>query len=114
MQAIATEVVLAPPDPDRPNMYRCATPGHVSALYESAGLRDVSEWDIPIELVTQSPEQYWEMISEHVSLVVAALQQVDELARERIRTTAIAMVSAFENDDEVRIPGVARCIVGVK
>jgi ABC-type iron transport system FetAB permease component len=54
------------------------------------------------------------MISEHVSLAVAALQQVDELARERIRADAIAKVSAFEKDGKVRVPGVARCIVGTK
>jgi SAM-dependent methyltransferase len=114
MQAIATEAVVAPPDPDRPNMFRCAAPGYVSALYEGAGLRDVAEWDVDVELVTRSPAQYWEMISEHVSLAVAALQQVDELARERIRTSAIAKVSAFEKDGKVRVPGVARCIVGTK
>jgi SAM-dependent methyltransferase len=112
MEAIATEAVLAPPDPDRPNMFRCAAPGYVTALYEAAGLRDVSEWDVDVELVTRSPAQYWEMMSEHVSLAVAALQQVDESARERIRAAAIANVSAFEKDGKVRVPGVARCIVG--
>ena len=66
MQAIATESVVAPPDPDGPNMFRCAAPGYVSSLYEGAGLRDVAEWDVDVELVTRSPEQYWEMISEHV------------------------------------------------
>jgi SAM-dependent methyltransferase len=114
MQAIATEAVVAPPDPDGPNMFRCAAPGCVGALYESAGLSDVAEWDVGVELVTRSPEQYWEMISEHVSLAVAALQQVDEAARERIRATAIAKVSEFEKDGKVRVPGVARCIVGTK
>jgi len=112
MAAIAAEAVLAPPDPDGPNMFRCAAPGYVSALYEAAGLRDVAEWNVDVELVTRSPAQYWEMISEHVSLAVAALQQVDEPARERIRANAIAKVSAFEKDGEVRVPGVARCIVG--
>jgi SAM-dependent methyltransferase len=114
MQAIATEVALAPPDPDGPNMYRCADPGAVSALYEGAGLRDVEEWEVHVDLVTRSPEQYWEMISEHVSLAVAALKQVDERARERIRATAIENVRAFETDGVVRVPGVARCIVGTK
>jgi SAM-dependent methyltransferase len=114
MQAIAAEVVLAPPDPDGPNMFRCAAPGYVSALYEAGGLRDVAEWDVDIELVTRSPTQYWEMISEHVSLAVAALHQVDELARERIARSVIAKVSAYEHDGKVRIPGVARCIVGTR
>ena len=114
MHAIATETLVTPSDPDGPNMFRCAAPGHVSALYEGAGLRDVSEWDVGVELVTRSPAQYWDMISEHVSLAVAALQQIDEPARERIRANAIGEVSAFEKDGNVRVPGVARCIVGTK
>jgi SAM-dependent methyltransferase len=114
MQAIATEVVVAPPDPDGPNMFRCAAPGRVSALYADAGLRDVGEWDVAVELVTRSPEEYWDMISEHVSLAVAALQQVDELARGRVRANAVANVRAYQQDGEVRVPGIARCIVGTK
>ncbi len=31
MQAIATEVAVAPPVPDGPNMFRCAAPGYVGA-----------------------------------------------------------------------------------
>ena len=114
MQAIATESALVPPDPDGPNMFRCAAPGCVSALYEAEGLREVAEWDVDVELVTRSPAQYWEMISEHVSLAVAALQQVDQPARQRIAATVIANVGAYEKDGTVRVPGVARCIVGTK
>jgi hypothetical protein len=54
------------------------------------------------------------MISEHVSLAVAALQLVDESARERIAEDVIAKVSSCEVDDTVRVPGVARCILGTK
>jgi hypothetical protein len=114
MQAIATEVAPAPPDPDGPNMFRCAAPGYVSALYEAAGLRDIAEWDVGVELVTRSPAAYWEMLSEHVSLAVAALQQVGEPARKRIAEAVIARVSGYEKDGKVRIPGMARCIVGTK
>jgi SAM-dependent methyltransferase len=114
MEAIATEVVVAPPDPDGPSMFRCATPGQLGALYEAAGLGDVVEWDVPVTLVTRSPAQYWEMISEHVSLAVAALQRVDESARERIRAEATARVSEFVENGEVRVPGLARCIGGTK
>ncbi len=114
MQAIATEVVLAPPDPDGPGMFRCATPGYVSALYEGAGLRDVAEWDVDVELVTSTPAQYWEVVSEHVSSAVVALEQVDQATRERIGSVVVADVSAYEKDGKVRVPGVARCIVGTK
>jgi len=114
MQAIATETVVPPPDPDTPHMFRCAAPGWVSARYEEAGLRDIAEWDVRIELVTDSPEQYWGMISEHVSLAVAALQRADGLTRERIRDRVLVAVRAFERDGTVRVPGLARCIVGTK
>jgi SAM-dependent methyltransferase len=98
MQAIATEAVLAPSEPDGPNMFRCAAPGYVSALYEAAGLSDVPEWDVGVELVTPSPAQYWEMISEHVSFAVGALQQVSDPARERIAKAVIARVSTYEEN----------------
>jgi SAM-dependent methyltransferase len=114
MAAIAAEAVLAPPDPDGPGMFRCAAPGFVRALYEAAGLQDVAEWDVGVELVTESPGQYWEMISEHVSPAVAALEHLDEATRERIGTTVIANVSAYETDGTVRVPGLARCIAGIK
>jgi hypothetical protein len=55
-----------------------------------------------------------EMVSDHVSLAVAALQQVAEPARQRIRAQAIEKVRAFEKDGNVRVPGLARCIVGTK
>jgi SAM-dependent methyltransferase len=114
MQAIATEVDLAPPDPNGPTMFRCAAPGCISALYEAAGLHDVAEWDVAIELVTQSPEQYWEMMSEHVSLAATALRQVDDRARRRIAQAVIAKVSSYEDGGTIRVPGVARCIAGTK
>jgi SAM-dependent methyltransferase len=114
MDAIATEVALPRSDPDGPNMFRCAAPGYVRARYEAAGLRDVVEWDVDVELVTRSPAEYWEMLSEHVSLAVAALQQIDEPARERVARTVIAKVSAYEEDGTVRVPGVARCTAGTK
>lgn len=56
MQAFATEVAVAPPDPKGPSMFRCAAPVAVSALYEGAGLRDIAAWDVGIEPVPQLPE----------------------------------------------------------
>jgi hypothetical protein len=114
MQAIAAEAVLAPPGPDGPGMFRCAAPGYVSALYRAAGLHGVAEWDVGVELVTDSPAQYWEMISEHVSLAVAALKQVGGPARERIAEAVTASAGTYQDDGTVRIPGVARCIIGTK
>lgn len=114
MDAIATETPLPPPDPERPSMFRCAAPGYLPGLYAAAGLRDAVEWDVAVHLVTRSADEYWETMSEHVSLAAVALQQVDAAARERIRARAIADVMAFETDGTMRVPGMARCVVGTK
>jgi SAM-dependent methyltransferase len=114
MQAISAEVPLPAPDPDGPNMFRCGAPGRVTALFEDAGLREVEEWDVDVELVTDSPQQYWAVMSEHVSLAVAALRKADDAARRRIEDAVVARVSEYERDGKIRVPGAARCIVGTK
>lgn len=114
MDAIAAEIPLPPPDPDRPSMFRCAAPRYVSALYAAAGLRDVQEWEIGVELVTESPQQYWDMISEHVSLAAAALAQADASTRARIGEAVVTEVSRYEVDGRVRVPGLARCVLGTR
>jgi SAM-dependent methyltransferase len=114
MQAIATEVELPPPDPNGPNMYRCAAPGAVAELCAQAGLGHIEEWDVPVELVTASPEEYWDVMSEHVSLAAAALQQVDDETRARIRDRAIEAVRQYDQGTQTRVPGLARCTLGTK
>ncbi len=113
-EAIESEIDLPPVDPEAPNMFRCATSGYISALYKGAGLHDVVEWDVGVEVVTESPEQFWEMMSEHVSLAVAALKKVDGTARERIRQKVVDKAGEFQSEGGVRVPGLARCIVGRK
>jgi hypothetical protein len=115
MDAIAGEVPLPPPDPDGPNMYRCAAPRAVSAIYEGAGLTDADEWDVPVELVTASAEEHWLVMSEHVSLALVALQQADGATRDRIRAKVLDEVAGYVDDDgTARVPGLARCIIGTK
>jgi len=114
MEAIAAEVVLPPPEPDGPQMFRCAAPGYLSSLYTAAGLRDVVGWDVGVQLVTESATEYWEMISEHVSLAVAALKKVDDVTRVRIARAVIAKVGDYMVNGRIRVPGAARCVVGTK
>lgn len=54
------------------------------------------------------------VISEHVSSAVMALEQLDAPTRERIGATVIEKVLHFEKDGQVRVPGVARCVLGTK
>ena len=114
MRAIESEIELPPLKPGEPNMFRCAAPGFINELYKGAGLSEVVEWDVPIVKVTDTPEEYWEMISEHASLAVTALKKVDDAAKLRIRERVITDVNAYQENGKYRVPGLARCIVGTK
>lgn len=113
-RAVAAETGIAPsaPHPDRPHIFRCAEPGLVSGLYESAGLDAVAEWDVAVELVTATPAAYWQVVSEHVAPVVAALEEADPAARVRIEESVLAAVARYEVGGAVRVPGLARCVAG--
>jgi len=113
-RAVASEIELPPLKPGDPNMFRCAAPEYVSDLYKRAGLTEVSEWEVPIVKVSDSLEEFWEMVSEHSSLAVSALKKVDESTRARIRERVIREVSVYEEDGKIRVPGLAKCILAIK
>ena len=113
-QAVAAEIPPAPVDPDAPSMFRCGAPGFVRGFFERAGLVDVAERDVEVELVTASPDEFWATISEHVAPVVHAMAGADDATRERIRASVLDAVQPFRGNDRVAVPGLARCIVGTK
>jgi SAM-dependent methyltransferase len=115
LDAVAEEVELPRPDPDRPSMFRCAAPGRVAGLLHDAGLVEAVDRDVAVELVTASPEEYWQMTSEHVSPVVAALARVDVPARQRIARSVLARLAPYTTTGgQVRVPGLARVTVARK
>lgn len=113
-EAIATEIEMPVPPPDAPGMFRCAARGSIATLFEQSGLHAVEEWDVPTAMVTESCEQYWQLLTELTAPVVSALDQVDEAARKRIAASVIASARSFESDGVVRVPAKARCVVGTR
>lgn len=115
MVAVMGEVQMPPPDPDAPSMFRCAAPGAMADRFRAAGLRDVAEAEVGTAMVTDSPERYWQLVQELTPPVVMALQQVDQAARDRVSAKVIEDAKAFQSaDGKVKMPGMARVIVGTK
>jgi hypothetical protein len=112
--AVASEIEPVPPDPNAPGMFRCAAPDAIGARFRGAGLQDVTEWDVPTLMETESAEQYWYFVTELTAPVIAALATVDQATRDRIGARAIEAARAYESDGKARLPGMARCIVGTK
>lgn len=115
LDAVATEIELPPVEPGAPSIFRCAAPGVVTALYDAAGLRDVSEHDVAVELVAASPQEYWAVLTDHVAPVAAALRRADDEQRRRIAERTLDSLRPFtQPDGSVRVPGAARVVVGTR
>lgn len=115
LDAVATEVDVPRPASGAPSMFRCAAPGLLAQVYADGGLHEIEEHDVDVVLTTRSRQEYWDMISEHVSLVAAALQHADAEQRERIAERTIAALAPYEQPDgTVRVPGAARVVVGTR
>lgn len=113
-EAIPPDARPPAPGPGEPGIFRCAAPGFVAALFQAAGLREVDEWDVPVELVTESPAEYWQVVSEHVAPVATSLGRLDEAGRARAAGVAIRAAAAYESGGRTRVPGLARCTVGTR
>ncbi|MBS1580660.1 MAG: methyltransferase domain-containing protein [Bacteroidetes bacterium] len=111
-QGIARHIAVVPPDPDAPGMFRGARPGIISELFTAAGLKQVSERDVPAVLPVDGPQQYWDMMTEVAAPFVSALSGADAATVARVKADVIAaMEERYPKGD---IAGLARVIVGVK
>ncbi len=88
-------LALPPPAGDAPGVFRCATPGTLSALLQQAGLRSVKEVEVTGKVIFDSPQHYWEFITDVVAPVANALAKVDQAKREEVRR---AVIDAIETD----------------
>ena len=86
----------------------------MTALFERAGLDDVEEWDVPTTMSTDSPEQYWQLLTELTAPVVDTLARVDADRAADRRDGRRARHARSNPEASCSIPGKARCVVGTK
>jgi len=92
MGTIMRLMELPPPPPDVPGMFRCAKPGRMKEIYESAGFHNYSENEITTKLPAGDVETYWNLMTEVGAPIVAALSKADDAMREKIRQEVFALV----------------------
>jgi len=61
------------------------------AVFSEAGLRDISEEEVTSDMEFDTPEQYWELMTDIAAPVVAGLSKADEATRERIRDEVLGL-----------------------
>lgn len=112
MGTINKHIPTPPPPPGAPGIFRCAQPGFVSDLFKAAGLKNVSERDVPCPMPVNGPEQFWEWQTEVAAPVVAALSGANAETVAKVKADVIALVS--ERFPKGNVDACARVIVGTK
>lgn len=114
MSVVKKNVELPTPPAGSPGMFRCAQEGLIADLFKQAGLKNISETELPTKLNCQTAETYWSFVSEVVGPVVSALAVADNTMKEKIKTETIQFVNQKYAENNVLIDASAYVISGMK
>jgi ubiquinone/menaquinone biosynthesis C-methylase UbiE len=114
MGTIARHVDVPAPPPGSPGLFRCAPSGFMRSVFAEAGLRDVVEEEVTCDMIIDTPERYWEFMTDIAAPVVAGLAKADQATRERVRAEVLDLARQSLIDGVVRMPSTATVIVGTR
>ena len=104
MSTISSQLALPAPPPGAPGMFRCAQPGMLAALLETAGFQHVREEELQSTVTFNGPEEYWQNMLEVGAPVVAAMSQADEATRAAIKQALFAKLEPLVADGKILLP----------
>ena len=93
-QNITKHIDMPPPEPAAPGMFRCAQPGFIAGLFRNAGLKEVTEREVPTIVPVSGPQQYWDMMTEVAAPFVAALSKADADTVAKVKAGVLADMAA--------------------
>jgi hypothetical protein len=80
--------------------------------FARAGLTDVSEETVAADLVHESPERYWEFMTDIAAPVVSGLAQTDSGTRDLIRARVLEAARTHEREGAIRLSSTATIVAG--
>jgi ubiquinone/menaquinone biosynthesis C-methylase UbiE len=111
---IAHHRELPIPPAGNPGLFRCAPTGFMTRMFTEAGLADVTERQVSTDLVFDSPESYWEFMTDIATTVAMGLAKADEESRTLIRSDVFALLGRYEQDGAIRLRSTATVVAGTK
>jgi ubiquinone/menaquinone biosynthesis C-methylase UbiE len=97
-----------------PGLFRCSAPGFMTRLFRDAGLVDVAEHKVSTDLVHDSPDSYWEFITDIAATVATGLAKADKEARALIRSDVFQLLGRYEHQGALRLRSAATIVGGAK
>lgn len=111
---IARHTELPVPPAGTPGLFRCAAQGFMTRMFKDAGLIDVTERKVSTELVHESPESYWEFMTDIATTVSPRLAKADPASQALIRSDVFQMLGRYEHDGAIRLRSTATIVAGTR
>lgn len=114
MGTIKRNMELPVPPPDSPGMFRCAKEGLMSDLFLQLGLKNISQKEIAGKLKPGTTDDYWNMMNEVSSSVIAALSKADDAMKTKIKKELYQELNQKYMDGKLELDSSAFVISGEK
>ncbi|CAN7490161.1 class I SAM-dependent methyltransferase [Pararhizobium sp. LjRoot238] len=114
MSTIARHVEMPAPLPGSPGLFRCAPSGLMRTAFEEAGLQDIVEEEVSSIMTHETPERYWDFMTDIAAPVVAGLAKADTATRALVRDEVLALARQSMQDGHVQLRSTANIITGTR
>lgn len=111
---IAQYSQLPAPPKGAPGLFRCAAQGFMTRMFKDAGLDDVTERKVSTDLVHETPESYWEFMTDIATTVAMGLAKADAESRALIRSDVFHLLGRYEHDGALRLRSTATIVAGTR
>ena len=113
-QTINNNMQLPVPPAEAPGIFRCGENGLMTKIFHQAGFKNIAESEVSCQLKCETPEIYWQMMTEIAAPVVAALGKADDAMINKIKREVCELVNEKYHNGKLILDGSCLLIYGEK
>jgi len=107
-------LMLPPPDPEAPGVFRFAEPGVLAQLLEQSGFEKVEAREVTGTMEYESPREYLDMMLDVAAPIASALRKAPEAKQIEVKEALLATVEArAKPDGSVALPWSAWVVTAI-
>lgn len=109
---IARHVAMPASPPLAPSLFRCASGGLMSEVFDMAGLRDITEEEVSCDMIHETAERYWDFMTNIAAPVVTGLAKADSATQQEIHAEVLDLAQQSSRDGQVYLQSTATVVAG--